>query len=295
MLDMLQQASDSIRTYTDAMRAHVTNLNNESTEGYKAIQYTFKSVFEQMISSGKPAASGHSATNGIQYGSHIAMAEIRTDFSQGKLVSGGNLDLAVSGDGLFAMHSPRDRETVYSRNGRFRVSADASSIVDSSNRPLLGWAINEDGSVDTSQLVAMEITGKSDLGWTEEGKLVSGFQAELDALAFNEANPGSPVVVPVADSLYQTPLITFPNPGGLERSDNTSFRESDSSGFANVPSLPGENGAGVFFARNFESSNVFDSGETIDALEIQRSMGASLTVLQLVNRQMQDIVQAIAS
>ena len=295
MLDMLRQASDSIGTYTDALRTHVTNLNNESTEGYKALQYTFKTVFERAIRSAGGGTEDHAATNPIQFGSHIALAETRTDFSQGKLTAGGNLDLAISGQGLFPLFSPRERETVYARNGRFRINSDSSAIVDSSNRPLLGWSVDANGNPDESALVKMDVTGKSDLGWTDDGFLVSGFQAQKDAEDFNEANPTATEAVPEAEKLYQVALVNFSNPSGLERIDNTSFRESSASGFAQSPSLPGENSAGVLFAQNFENSNVFDSGETIDALAIQRAMGASLTALQLVNRQMQDIVQAIAS
>jgi len=44
-----------------------------------------------------------------------------TDFSQGTLVPTGNpLDLALSGDGFFALNSPAGK--VYSRKGEFRLS-----------------------------------------------------------------------------------------------------------------------------------------------------------------------------
>ncbi len=295
MLDLLEASKTSIKTYTDALSAHVSNLNNESTEGYKAVQYTFKSVFENVLNRGLAATSDRSATNPMQFGGRGMLAEVRTDFSQGKLIDAGDLDLAISGNGLFPLYSPRHRETVYSRNGRFRVSADSSQLVDSSNRPLLGWKINADGSIDSSDLVEMDIAGFDDLGWTDDGMLVSGFSAQEDAVDFNKNNPDSPVDVPEATELYQVALVNFPNTSGLERIDGTAFRESDASGFASSATLPGENGLGVLSAQQYEDSNVFESGETIDALEVQRAMSASLTALQLINRQMQEVVQAIAS
>lgn len=295
MFDLLRQAKGSIETYTNALRTHVSNLNNSNTEGYKAIQYTFKSVFENTLNLGFGTTNNRSATNPSQLGGQGVLAEIRSDFSQGKLVEGNNLDIAISGNGLFPLYSPRERETVYSRNGRFAVSADSSSIVDTSNRNLLGWKIGSDGTPDTSVLVKMDITDKSDLGWSDDGILEAGFQAAADAVSFNESNPTATVTVPDVEQLYQLALVDFPNPSGLERVDGTAFRPSDGSGVPQNPALPGDAGLGSITGGSFESSNVFESGETIDALGIQRAMGASLSALQLVNKELQEIIQAIAS
>jgi flagellar basal-body rod protein FlgF len=148
------------------------NIANASTPGFKA---------EMMLMSEVelPAERGVD----LSYVQDFATAR---DFSPGSLRATGNpLDLAVQGDGFFAVQTPDGVR--YTRVGRFQLDADGT-LVTSQGYPVLGGGgpitldpddgpvnVAEDGSISTDRAIGGQqqvIAGKLDLvDFADRGKL----------------------------------------------------------------------------------------------------------------------------
>lgn len=88
------------------------NLANINTPGYKRDRMTFEAV---LAAAGTPTAVPQSITTQKEY--------VYIDYASGPTSQSGNpLDLALDGDGFFAVTTPEG--TAYTRQGNFRSSAD---------------------------------------------------------------------------------------------------------------------------------------------------------------------------
>lgn len=126
-----------------------------------------------------------------------------TDFSQGTMeFTGNHLDLALSGPGYFAVQGPTG--PLYTRNGAFQMNANG-------------------------QLVTME------------GLPVIGVSGQIDlppgSLEINVLANGS--IIADGVELDQLRIVTFQNPGDLQRAGSTYFQAP-----TNAPTIP--DGAAVF-------------------------------------------------
>ncbi len=103
------------------------NLAHSTAPGFRArglVFQTFERALEQAGRADAPPLSG----SGIDHG--------YTDFRPGAMQpTGAPLDLALSGDGFFALQGPDG--PVYTRNGAFHTEADGR-LVSSSGLPVLG-------------------------------------------------------------------------------------------------------------------------------------------------------------
>lgn len=131
------------------------NLANVSTNGFKKSRTDFADVIASSVSQ-----NPHS-----QIGSGVVVKGNTQQFSQGNLVqSQSSLDLAISGDGFFAVKPKLDQVGVnYTRNGAFSVDAN-HYIVDSQGGHLLGYPVDGSGAVVASTLdsaVALKLPATS--------------------------------------------------------------------------------------------------------------------------------------
>ena len=278
MLDIMSQAKNAIEAYNAALRIHSANIANMNVIGYKRLDYSFQSIFEKILQRGTAADiyEGLGGTNPMQLGQGMAIANIGVDFSQGSLASGGNLDLAIIGQGLFIV-SPDGGETfLYSRSGQFYLQD--------------GNLLNQNGmqvyGIDTTTGQLAPITGITStafdltkLSWTNDGTL-----AEF-------SDPGIWNTVSKYSN-FRIALTYFDNPTGLEQSIGTTFKETLASGEP-APAIAPSGVAGSVTPRNNEQSNVFYLGETIDSLEIQRAMSGNLTVIRMASDTIQQFINRL--
>ncbi|MBT6116338.1 MAG: flagellar basal-body rod protein FlgF [Rhodospirillaceae bacterium] len=130
------------------MQVIANNVANASTPAFKSERLLFQEFVEQ-------------AGDGTEISFVQDVAVIR-DLSEGSFDRTGNpLDLAISGEGYFAVETPKGTE--YTRNGRFQIDGDGQ-LVTGSGHPLLGEGdrpivlnpgetmieINPDGVIGTS-------------------------------------------------------------------------------------------------------------------------------------------------
>jgi flagellar hook protein FlgE len=114
------------------------NLANVSTNGFKKSRTEFADVI----------ASSVSISPTQMIGSGAVVKANRQQFGQGNLVQSSNsLDLAVSGDGFFAVKTDMSTSKVnFTRNGGFQVDSDRY-VVDSAGGHLQVYPVDGSGSV----------------------------------------------------------------------------------------------------------------------------------------------------
>src|SRR6056297_949876 len=114
------------------MRVDVTsnNIANMSTTGYNARRAEFADLHYQQIRGpgAITAGTGEVLPAGIQLGLGVRPAAVSLEVSQGaSRQTGGNLDVAVEGDGYFEVALPSG-ETAYTRDGGFKLSGDGEVV-----------------------------------------------------------------------------------------------------------------------------------------------------------------------
>ena len=111
-----------------AMQSHVdvvaNNVANLQAPGYRADRMLFQSFISQLDVPGRQVAFVHDRATYI-------------DAAQGNIEATGNpLDMAINGDGFFAVERPGGAGNGYSRDGRFKIGPDRT-LVDNLGRAVL--------------------------------------------------------------------------------------------------------------------------------------------------------------
>ncbi|OGC21229.1 hypothetical protein A2291_03220 [candidate division WOR-1 bacterium RIFOXYB2_FULL_42_35] len=255
MFDMMSQARNAIEAYNEALKASSANIANMNVIGYKRVDVSFQTVFERVINQGSAASNEMGGTNPKQLGSSMNVANVSVDFSDGEYASANNIDLAISGNGLFIVSADNGETFRYTRAGQFSLNSSGNLVTAAGHQV---YGLNSSGS-----LVA--ITGllgnASDYSWN------SG----TGTLLYSGTDTG-----------YRIALTSFTNPNGLVQADGSTFMETTASGAPATPREVGGN-VGSILTGQLEQSNVFYLGESIDALEIQRAMSANLTMVRLAS------------
>ena len=119
------------------------NIANVATTGYKRSRAEFGDIF----------ATSPLQNSSSSIGSGTILKGIKQQFTQGNIASSLNaLDLAISGQGFFALNHPQLQiKQFLPRNGAFSVNNDRF-IVDSSGQFVLALPVSADGSVEGSTI-----------------------------------------------------------------------------------------------------------------------------------------------
>jgi flagellar hook protein FlgE len=132
------------------------NLANSQTVGYKASEVVFATQFLQTLSLGASPTSDNGGTNPRQSGLGVQVAGINQSFRQGTIeISSNPSDLAIQGDGFFQVQGGQG-ETLYTRNGIFRLNASNELVTSTGNR-LLGYSIDDQFNIQTSTTVPLTV------------------------------------------------------------------------------------------------------------------------------------------
>ena len=132
------------------------NLANSQTVGFKASDVVFANQFLQTLSLGAAPTADNGGTNPRQTGLGVQVAAITPKFTQGTLqISSTPSDLAIQGDGFFIVQGS-NAEKLYTRNGNFKLNS-ANELVASNGNRLLGYGVDEQFRVQTTNLVPLTI------------------------------------------------------------------------------------------------------------------------------------------
>ncbi|WP_116133240.1 flagellar basal-body rod protein FlgG [Tropicimonas sp. IMCC34043] len=224
------------------------NLANMSTTGYNARRAEFADLHYQQLT--RPgtinAADGTVLPTGVQVGLGVRATSVTVNPQQGTLsATGGNLDIAIDGDGYLEVTLPSG-SSAYTRDGGLKLSAD-------------GLIVTSDGYP-----VAPEITVPSDtreISISPDGEVYGYFDGEVEA-----------------ELLGQLTLAGFSNEKGLEAIGSNLFLESAASGQPLV-ATPGEEGLGTVRQGYLEDSSVDPVREITELIQAQRGYELNAKVI----------------
>lgn len=165
------------------------NLANVSTNGFKKSRSEFADVIASSVSQNPTS----------QIGSGVVVKANRQEFSQGNLVqSSSSLDLAISGDGFFAIKPSLDDVGVnYTRNGAFLVDPN-HYVVDGQGGHVLVYPVDGSGNVVSTDLNSAVALRLPETSGTPVATQNVGLSANLPSTAtvpatgtFNRFDPSS--------------------------------------------------------------------------------------------------------
>ena len=246
-MDALQYKLDTISN----------NLANAGTNGFKRSRANFEDLFYQQLKMpGQLDSQGLPSPTGIAIGVGTRLQSTQVDYRTGSLLdSGGDLDVAIVGDGFFQIND--GTQILYTRSGNFSMNANGDLVM---------------GSADRGRLLEPAINipqGATDVSISPEG-IVSALQPPSTQ----------------SQQLGQIQLARFINPQGLIQKGENLYAVSDASGSPQTVN-PGLEGAGVLRQRFLEASNVEPVRELVDLITTQRNFELNSQIVQVADQQLQ--------
>jgi flagellar basal-body rod protein FlgG len=250
LLTALFASNSGLRAAASFLDVVSNNVANSNTTGYKAGQVTFQDL---LYSGFAPGATARGALpSGNQSGTGAILDTVSGVFTQGGLTPGeGPLDLAITGDGFFAVTLP-DGTTGYTRAGNLTFDS-SRTIVTADGFRLAGGITVPVGTTQVSVTAGGTVSATTPAGVQQIGQLQ---------------------------------LTRFQNPSGLLRVGNTTFVAAPASG-AGTTGDPGTNGLGTIGQGFLEQSNVELANELINLLIAQRTFAFNAQAIQIETQVLQ--------
>ena len=231
------------------------NIANMRTTGYKRVRAEFQDLLYQDLRRVGSASSnsGTVVPTGIQLGFGVKTGATSRIMSQGNLTNTEkDLDLAIRGDGFFAITMPNG-QTAYTRDGSFELNAQGQMVT------LDGYQVDPGLTIpDNSSSITINRTG------------------------------GVEVTVGTATTptqVGQLQLSRFINKAGLKAMGDNLFLETPASGTATTGS-PGDAGFGDVLQKFLESANVNAVAELSDLISAQRAYEMNARVISASDEMM---------
>ncbi len=162
-----QQAISGLNAASKNLEIIGNNVANSSTIGFKSSAAQFADVYAASV-------AGASLTDA---GIGVSVGSISTDYSQGGLsVTNNPLDVAINGSGFFQLQ--REGQTVFSRDGQFRVDA-SGYMANSAGDRLEGYGVDANATVQASSSAQPIAISSSDISPKPSSSL--GVTANLDS------------------------------------------------------------------------------------------------------------------
>lgn len=125
--------ASGLSSFGEAVRVIGDNIANVNSLGFKSQNIVFSDVLSQTL--------GVTRSNiANQVGNGVRIGAITRDGSQGSVQSTTNpTDMAINGNGLFALRDPASSQLSYTRAGAFILDKD-SNLIDGQGNVVQGWA-----------------------------------------------------------------------------------------------------------------------------------------------------------
>lgn len=224
------------------------NLANATTTGYKKTRENFSDLIYQQI-------GGAAVGDAMQLGSGARVSALSRDFSNGNtIITTSSTDLMIDGEGFFAVENPAG-ETLYTRDGHFRVDLEGNLTTQDGYIVQPGFQIPQGAS------------------------LMVGSDGTVSALL--KTDNGTETI-----SLGQFEIARFPNPEALMAAGGNYYRANTAAGEAEM-TIPQSNGVGSVLQYALEGSNVDVAEELISMISAQRSYELNSKAIQTADEMMQ--------
>ncbi|MDQ6989232.1 MAG: flagellar hook protein FlgE [Mariprofundaceae bacterium] len=134
----LYTGSSGLSAFGETVRVIGDNIANINSLGFKSQSVVFADVLSQTV--------GVTRSNiANQVGNGVRIGQITRDQQQGSIQNTTNAtDMAINGNGMFALKDPASNQTFYTRAGAFFLDKD-SNLIDGQGFVVQGWATNEQG------------------------------------------------------------------------------------------------------------------------------------------------------
>jgi flagellar basal-body rod protein FlgG len=239
MIQSLYSGASGMEAQQMNLNVIANNLANANTTGFKRSKIEFQDLlYQRPRTAGADAGNGNVLPTGTELGNGSRVVATTKVFTQGQLKqTGGELDLAIDGDGFFPVQRA-DGAQVFTRDGALKRNAQGM-IVTSDGLPVMGMP----PLMDAKGIVVSP----------------SGQVSFVD-------NTGQ---VQIAG---QVQLVRFANASGLRSVGGNLYEETISSG-APLAGVPGAIGSGIGpIVQGFlESSNVSIVEEMVNMIQAQRA------------------------
>ena len=256
----LQIAATGMAAQQTRVEVISQNLANMSTTGYNARRAEFADLaYQQAVRPGAIAASdGTMVPAGIQLGLGVRPAAVSVHVAQGTLVaSGGDLDLAIDGNGYLEVTLPSGN-SAYTRDGGLKRTGEGLIVTSDGYAVAPGITLPEDAT---------------SIAINAEGEIYGYFADRVEP-----------------ELLGQLTLAAFVNEKGLEATGSNLFLETPASGPASV-ATPGEDGLGTLRQGYLEESSVDAVREITELIKAQRGYELNAKVITAADQMLGATVQ----
>jgi flagellar basal-body rod protein FlgG len=230
------------------------NLANVNTTGFKESKLQFQDLLYQTTrAAGSDQGGGNQLPESLQIGQGSIPISTERVFTQGELSqTGGNLDVAIQGEGFFEVQMP-DGTLAYTRDGALKTDS-TGRIVTSDGYPLEGgFQPVPSGTTNITISSSGAVTYTTSSGTTTS----------------------------------QVQLARFNNPGGLDALGHNLYKETTASGTAELGEA-GQNGFGQLQQGYLELSNVSVVQEMVNLILAQRAYEVNSKAVQAADQMMQE-------
>jgi flagellar hook protein FlgE len=244
------------------------NIANVETVGFKKSTTSFADVVAGGAQSDPRKVQGIGAT----------LEAITQNFGLGPIEqTGGALDIALTGDGFFAMRSVESGKTLYTRNGAFSID-DAGFVNDGSDNRLQVFPTDAAGNVTSTTPVDAQIPATNGAGAEFAGVTL----ASNGTVSASYADGSVQVVGSVA-------LASFISPTGLKQVGSSNWESTGLSGAAKYGS-PGSGQYGSLLSGALERSNVDIAEELVGLITAQRNFQANAKAIDTATQISQTVI-----
>jgi flagellar hook protein FlgE len=255
---VFQTSLSGISLAETGIEVSANNLANLSTAGFKASRVVPATQTPRTQSLGSPASGRDSGINPVQVGRGVQVGAIDVDPTQGAIeLSTNPAHVALAGQGMFVLQA-RDGGRTYTRDGRFSIGAD-DELVAADGSSVLGYAVGEDGELDTTELRPLRIRLGSAVDTPVGTAYLRDFSIGANGRIRGRYSDGQ------WRDLGQIRLARFANYGGLEQRGGNQYAEGFASGGAAYAN-PGEGAMASLVPGAIERSNTDAGRELVNSL-----------------------------
>ncbi|MEC9065980.1 MAG: flagellar hook basal-body protein [Pseudomonadota bacterium] len=244
------------------------NIANVETNGFKKGSTQFADIVAGSAQTDPRMIKGIGAT----------VEAITQNFGLGPIEqTGGSLDLAITGDGFFAVRSVDSGNTLYTRNGAFGVD-EAGFVTDGGPNRLQVHPTDADGNITGTTPVDARIPTANADGAEFVGVVVGN-----DGLVSASYADGT------TEAVGSVALASFTTPTGLKQVGSSNWESTGISGEAKYGS-PGSGQYGSLMSGAIERSNVDIAEELVGLITAQRNFQANAKAIDTATQISQTVI-----
>lgn len=306
------------------------NIANVGTTAFKNQRIRFQDMLSQNVKEATGPGRTIGGTNPSQVGLGVQVAGIDTTMTQGNMQpTGGMLDVAIDGDGFFmvgkgdiegkitietsddkymTIKSATDMETMFSRDGSFKLDYNGN-LINSDGLRVLGYAFEgyevEDGKVKMAYVDAED----KDLKPENEDELVplaipdeiEGEDGEMKRVKSFSIDKNGLIKAVLSDNTVtavgQIAMASFKNPEGMTKAGKNIWQNSANSGPAVIRTAVGtakedanDEGYGDLAQGMLEMSNVDLAEQFSEMIVASRAFQANGKIITTSDEILQELV-----